>query len=151
MVEALRIERITQPEQARQWLPLRHALWPDTNAEDHAAEAAGLLRSKRLAAFLACVGAPVGFAEASLRHDYVNGCASSPVVFLEGIFVEPSQRRKGVARALCEAVAQWGRANGCREFASDALLENTQSQAMHRALGFIETERVVFYRRELEP
>ena len=149
MAERFRVERVTQAEQVRQWLPLRHALWPDTSADDHAAEAAALLHSNKLAAFLACVPAPVGFAEASLRHDHVNGCDGSPVVFLEGIYVEPSQRRRGAARALCEAVAQWGRDHGCHEFASDAPLDNVDSHAMHRALGFTESERVVFFRREL--
>lgn len=33
------------------------------------------------------------------------------------------------------------------ELASDALLENTASHAMHRALGFEEAERVVCFRR----
>jgi aminoglycoside 6'-N-acetyltransferase I len=34
--------------------------------------------------------------------------------------------------------------------ASDALLDNGASHAMHRALGFEETERVVFFRKPLE-
>ena len=55
----------------------------------------------------------MGFAEASIRHDYVNGCETSPVVFLEGIYVrsEYRKRRRPVDRraepgaqllALCE-------------------------------------------------
>nr|WP_241823604.1 GNAT family N-acetyltransferase [Sphingomonas sp. Sph1(2015)] len=51
--------------------------------------------------------------------------------------------------ALVAAVADWGRAQGCSEFASDAELENVDSHAMHRALGFVETERVVYFRWEL--
>jgi aminoglycoside 6'-N-acetyltransferase I len=43
----------------------------------------------------------------------------------------------------------WGRTQGCSEFASDALLENSDSHSMHRALGFEETERVVYFRKSL--
>ncbi|EBL5154416.1 GNAT family N-acetyltransferase [Salmonella enterica subsp. enterica serovar Dublin] len=45
-------------------------------------------------------GVAIGFADASIRHDYVNGCDSSPVAFLEGIFVLPSFRQRGVAKQL---------------------------------------------------
>jgi aminoglycoside 6'-N-acetyltransferase I len=90
-----------------------------------------------------------GFAEASLRRDYVNGCVTSPVVFLEGIYVEPRARRQGAARALVDAVEAWARQIGCSELASDALLENDDSHSMHRGLGFEETERVVYFRKEI--
>ena len=38
---------------------------------------------------------------------------------------------------------------GWRELASDALLDNEISHSVHRALGFEETERVVFFRKRL--
>lgn len=38
---------------------------------------------------------------------------------------------------------------GCGELASDAPLENAASHAMHHALGFVETERVVFFKKAL--
>ncbi|WP_224786883.1 GNAT family N-acetyltransferase [Pandoraea sputorum] len=50
----------------------------------------------------------IGFAEASMRRDYANGCDRSPAVFLEGIYVSPLSRRMGVARALCTSVEPWG-------------------------------------------
>lgn len=80
-------------------------------------------------------------------YDYVNGCETSPVVFLEGIYVKPEHRKSGAGRALCAAVGQWGAAAGCSEMASDANLTNTVSHAFHGALGFEETERVVFFRK----
>lgn len=91
----------------------------------------------------------VGFADAALRHDYVNGCESSPVVYLEGVYVQPASRRRGLARALIAQVAQWGRELGCRELASDAAIDNLASQRMHERLGFAETERVVFFKKAL--
>ncbi len=91
----------------------------------------------------------VGFAEVALRRDYVNGCDTSPVAFLEGIYVAPDHRRDGAARALITAVEAWGRAQGCSELASDADLANLDSQRMHAAVGFEETERVVYFRKAL--
>ena len=61
----------------------------------------------------------------------------------------PECRRRGVARALVDAIVDWARGEGLSEFASDALLDNTVSHAMHAALGFAETERVVYFRRAL--
>ena len=90
-----------------------------------------------------------GFAESSLRRDYVNGCATSPVAFVEGLYVVPECRRHGVARALIAAIESWARRQGLRELASDALLDNNASHAMHEALGFTETERVVYFCKAL--
>jgi aminoglycoside 6'-N-acetyltransferase I len=82
-----------------------------------------------------------------LRCPYVNGCETSPVVFLEGIYVEPGARRQGLARRLGEEIEAWGKQAGCTEFASDIRVENRDSHAMHVALGFIETERVIYFRK----
>jgi aminoglycoside 6'-N-acetyltransferase I len=92
---------------------------------------------------------PVGLVEASLRNGYVNGTESSPLAFLEGLYVTPTHRRRGVARRLVAAVAEWAVSRGCREFASDAALQNELSHAVHRSLGFVETERVVYFRKAL--
>jgi GNAT superfamily N-acetyltransferase len=81
------------------------------------------------------------------RVDYVNGTNSSPVVFLEGLYVEPAARRNGVARALVGGVEDWALAERCSELASDSQLENVVAHAVHRALGFEEMERVVYFRR----
>jgi aminoglycoside 6'-N-acetyltransferase I len=94
--------------------------------------------------------AAVGFVEAALRTDYVNGTTSTPVAFLEGLYVVPEARRQGVARALVAAIERWALDRGCREFASDASLANHVSHTVHRALGFEKTERVVFFRKPLE-
>jgi aminoglycoside 6'-N-acetyltransferase I len=128
------------------WLALRMALWGEEEGDPEAV--ADLLAGG--GAFLARDGDRViGFAEAAIRRDYVNGCDTSPILFLEGLCTAPDYRRRGVARALVATVAEWGRAQGCTEFASDAELDNVQSHAMHHALGFVETERVVYFRQPL--
>jgi hypothetical protein len=67
---------------------LRHALWPHHAPMDHQIELETLLASAtgKTVVFVAdlVAGGIVGFAEASIRHDYVNGCHSSPVAYLEG-------------------------------------------------------------------
>ncbi|MFN2643969.1 MAG: aminoglycoside 6'-N-acetyltransferase [Burkholderiales bacterium] len=133
------------------WVELRDALWPQPR-ELHLAEMAAIAAEpRRHAAFIAYVGdaQPAGLAEAALRSDYVNGTQSSPVAFLEGIYVAAPRRRQGIARALVTRLCAWAREVGAREIASDALVENQASDAVHRGLGFVETERVVFYRKPL--
>lgn len=86
---------------APDWLRMRLSLWPDTPAHEHLAEMhLSLSQPKRFVQFMARSpsGTALGFAEASLRTDYVNGAKSSPVAFLEGLYVEPEARIRG-ARA----------------------------------------------------
>ncbi|MFL6427339.1 MAG: aminoglycoside 6'-N-acetyltransferase [Acidobacteriaceae bacterium] len=134
------------------WQRMRQALWPELVEEENRRETEAMLTDDsrffvRIA--VETEGNPAGFAEASLRRDYVNGCATSPVVFLEGIYVEPHVRRQGAAHALVSAVEAWARQMGCSELGSDALLDNDDSHAMHRRLGFAETERVVYFCKDL--
>ena len=133
-----------------EWVRLRHALWESglQELEQQLQQLAD--RGVPYVGFLACKadGAAIAFAEAALRP-YVNGCESSPVAFLEGIYVEPACRSQGLARTLVQKVARWGRMAGCTEFASDARIENSDSHAMHLALGFTETSRVVYFRKPL--
>jgi aminoglycoside 6'-N-acetyltransferase I len=141
----VKLERVTAATLAA-WVALRSELWPHEPKADLERQGADLLRREAVAFLLRDDGgAPIAMAEATLRHDYVNGCSTSPVAFLEGIYVRPAWRREGAARLLCRAVEAWGRERGCREFASDALIDNEVSHRMHRALGFEERERVVCY------
>ena len=43
---------------------------------------------------------PVGFAQCRLRYDYVEGTETSPVGYLEGIFVMENFRKRGYAAEL---------------------------------------------------
>ena len=136
------------------WLQLRLVFWPHDSAKEHLAEMAIFLAEPhRFVQFIAYNEAnkPVGLFEAALRSDYVNGTNSSPVAFLESVFVLPEERRQGVAHALVGAVESWARDQGCTEFASDASTENLESYKFHRSLGFEETERVVYFKKILAP
>jgi len=134
------------------WLSLRRHLWPQGTDAEHLAEMAEFLaQPERYAQFVAYDSShrAVGFIEASLRTDYVNGTEGSPAAFLEGIYVHPPNRRCGVARTLLDAVSGWAVSHRVHEFASDAGLENELSHEVHKALGFAESERVVYFRKVL--
>ncbi len=134
------------------WANLRAALWPVVDAASHREDLVEALSEPgALIGFLArnSAGDAVGFAEAALRSDCVNGCDTSPVAFLEGLYVAEASRRRGVGRGLIEAVEAWARSMGCHELASDALLENIAAHDVHAALDFEETERVFYFRKVL--
>ena len=74
------------------WLPLRAALWPDS-AQDNDEDRRIILDTPERYLVLIFIdenGNASGFAEASIRTDYVNGTSSSPVAFLEVCMSDPS-------------------------------------------------------------
>ncbi|NIJ92289.1 aminoglycoside 6'-N-acetyltransferase I [Xanthomonas campestris] len=139
---------------AQALLALRLALWPDADdsvADDGVAELQAALARADASHLLVVdeADAALGFAEVSVRHDYVNGTESTPVGFLEGWYVSPAWRGRGLGRALVAAAVAWTRDRGCTELASDAQLDDGGAQAAHAACGFEPTERVVYYRLQL--
>ena len=124
-------------------------LWPDHSPGDMERELRRLFE-KGAAFFLAWEEErAVGFAQCQLRHDYVEGTEHSPVGYLEGIYVDERFRCRGIGKALLKACEEWAGAMGCKEFASDCELTNTQSQRFHAALGFQETNRIVCFVKQL--
>ncbi len=90
-------------------------------------------------------GRAVGFAEVSVRRDHVEGTSSAPVPYLEGWYVVPGCRRRGIGRALIERVAEWALGAGFSELASDAEIGNIESLRAHEDLGFREVGRSVHF------
>lgn len=125
-------------------------LWPEHELAAMTEEMSGFLAQEECALFLLmCGGQPAGFAQCQLRHDYVEGTESSPVGYLEGIYVRESYRLQSGARKLLAACESWARAKGCSEFASDCELDNTQSLAFHLRAGFEEANRIICFVRKL--
>ncbi len=91
----------------------------------------------------------VGFAQCRLRHDYVEGTDSSPVGYLEGIFVVEEYRKRGLAKSMLEACQQWAKEQGCTEFASDCELVNEESLKFHLKMGFEEANRIICFTKKL--
>ncbi len=90
-----------------------------------------------------------GFAQCGLRHDYVEGTDSSPVGYLEGIFVKEEYRRQGIAKKLLAVCQDWAKEQGCTEFASDCELVNEDSLKFHMKLGFEEVNRIICFTKKL--
>ena len=128
---------------------LASQLWPHQTPREMEQEFAGTLEAEDSAFFLKFEEAAVGFAQVSLRRDYVEGTDSSPVGYLEGIYVAEDCRGRGIARALLEACEHWAKEKGCREFASDCELDNTQSLGFHMSTGFAEANRIICFTKHL--
>jgi aminoglycoside 6'-N-acetyltransferase I len=146
------IVRGITPEDRETWLGFRRALWPDVTAEAHREDIERFLAGhsrEPLAVLLAEQdGNPAGFAELSIRA-YAEGCKTDRVAFLEGWYVVPGARQRGVGAALVAAAEDWGRSQGCTEFASDAEADNEVSAAAHLALGFEEVGLIRCFRKAL--
>jgi aminoglycoside 6'-N-acetyltransferase I len=125
-------------------------LWEDNTRESLTSEFVKLIASEEAAVFwLYADDQPVAFAQCQLRHDYVEGTETSPVGYLEGIYVDDACRGKGYARMLLCACEGWAKEQGCTEFASDCELENEGSLAFHLAMGFEEMNRVICFAKRL--
>jgi aminoglycoside 6'-N-acetyltransferase I len=137
-------------------MSMRTALWPDLSNEENVAEVEALLAGHPPSTMALAVlvaeddrGALAGFVEVGLRS-HADGCdARRPVGFVEGWFVVPEARRRGVGRALMAAAEGWARGHGCREMGSDTWLAAVDSQRAHEALGFEVVDRCVNYRKAL--
>lgn len=133
------------------WLALRLALWPREDAAEFEEDITAILADPELMpAFGAFDGDRlVGFAEAGERP-FGDGCETSPVGWLEGIYVHPDDRRHGVGQDLVAAVTDWATSRGYAELGSDAAQENLISRQSHACWGFEETKRVVMFRKWLK-
>lgn len=132
-----------------EWLRMQKALFGDYPEIADEVQAYFARNAGNEAALIAeCEGKPCGYVVVGTRS-YAEGCASSPVAYVEALYVDPDQRRKGAGRALLAAAESWARARGFSEIASDATVDNADSVAMHVACGFDETERIVCLRKAL--
>lgn len=141
-------------EDAEAWLTLRRALWPEEDEDGHRAEVeryfAGEFPRWPWTVLLAeDAGArTLGFAEVAVRN-WAEGCVTPAVAYLEGWYVRPEARRRGVGRALVAAAEAWGRERGCTEMGSDADPRNAVSIAAHRGSGFEDAGMVRCFRKDL--
>lgn len=125
-------------------------MWTSHTAEDLSDDFSSLIKSDNNAVFLLVVdGNTEGFAQCGLRHDYVEGTSSSPVGYLEGIFVRDEYRKQGYAKQLLNYCEKWAKEKGCSEFASDCEIGNEISRQFHKHLGFDEANRIVCFTKKI--
>ena len=126
-------------------------LWEDCDFEKELVYCKNMLHDTRKMCYLVKHDEQyIAFAYLSLRSEYVEGTASSPVVYLEGIYVQPAYQQQGIGRQLVALGAAWGKEMGCSEYASDTDTLNEQSIQFHKQLGFQEVERVVCFVKRIE-
>lgn len=125
-------------------------IWDNDSVEELEKEFDEFVDDPNMASFIKYVDEkPVGFANVSIRYDYVEGCETSPVGYLEGIYVEDCYRNNNFARELVIACEDWVKNKGIKEFASDCELTNLGSLAFHLSIGFSEANRIICFKKDI--
>ena len=131
-------------------IPLVRSLWPDHREDEYPFILQSYIENSKSCAYIAIDGTVVvGIVFGSLRYDYVEGCETSPVGYLEGVYVSKDYRLQGIGRMLVTTCEQWAKGQGCHEFASDCELANTESLHFHLGIGFHEENRIICFKKKL--
>lgn len=125
-------------------------MWQDSTVSELEEDFKQIINNDNAVVFIKLVDEkPIGFAQCQLRTDYVEGTETSPVGYLEGIFILEEYRHKGYAKELLNACERWAKDKNCLEFASDCELDNHISYKFHMAVGFTEANRVICFKKSL--
>lgn len=125
-------------------------LWPENQFEELKNEYVSMLKTHKHKAYLYIAdNKPIGFVQLSIRTDYVEGSDSSPVGYVEGIYVEPQYRRQGISKELLKKGEQWVKEKGCTQIGSDIEYDNTTSYHFHEGIGFKEANRLICFIKDI--
>lgn len=125
-------------------------MWSEHSLDELAKEFEDTIDCRESAIFMLMVdNQAVGFAQCQLRYDYVEGTDTSPVGYLEGIFLEQEFRHRGHAKKLLAQCEEWTKNKGCTEFASDCESDNDESLKFHINMGFTEVNRIICFKKQL--
>jgi len=126
-------------------------LWPDNEYEELKNEYFSLLKSENQKVFLYMVDElPIAFVQLSIRSDYVEGSETTPVGYVEGIFVNSDFRRQGVSKELMIKGEEWVKEKGCKQIGSDIEYDNNTSYHFHIKIGFKEANRIICFIKDIE-
>ena len=145
------IREITESDIA-DWSAMRTDLWPETE-DGHIQEIREYFAGSSIDILITYVAEVdqqvIGFIELNIRN-FAEGSRCSKVPYVEGWYIKSGFRGQGYGASLMRQAEQWALSLGLSELASDTELENTESIAMHKHLGFEETERVVCFLKKLD-
>jgi len=142
----MKVREIT-PDDHSDWLRMRRSLFSGCSESMHALEMKEFSDSTATRAVFVVErrsGGLCGFIELSIR-DRVDASSSRQVAYVEGWYIDPDHRGRGLGRALIKQAEAWTTSRSLTELASDAEVENRDSIHAHKALGFRETFRLVHF------
>ncbi|MEK7462977.1 MAG: aminoglycoside 6'-N-acetyltransferase [Patescibacteria group bacterium] len=135
-----------------EWVVAGVALWPHHTKKEISKEFNKQLLLDKYKTFIGLneKGDLIAFINLSLRSDYVEGSTTSPVGYIEGVYVKPEYRKQGVARSFIKIAGHWAKEYGCKELASDTGLSNIDSQKFHKNAGFKRVDTIVHFIKKIK-
>ena len=91
----------------------------------------------------------IGFLTCSIKTEYVAGCKSNYVGYLEGVYILPEYRKRGFATELVKHFENWAKSEGSTELASDLEIDNNASLQFHNKMGFEIVEKTVHLKKDI--
>jgi aminoglycoside 6'-N-acetyltransferase I len=139
-----------QRNQFREWKEMREDIYPLLDEEYHQEEMEQIFVSDEWFCYFLTDedNRTLGLVELSSRN-IVDGCLSSPVAYIEGLYLKEEYRGRGLGKEAIRVILDWCREKGFSELATDAELGNVKAQHFYEAVGFQETDRVVEFRMEV--
>lgn len=126
-------------------------LWKDSDYDELKDEFETISSRKNEIVFTAYVDEKmIAFAHCSIRKEYVEGTKSSPVAYLEAVYVEDEYRDAGIGTKLIRCCENWAKDKGLTEFASDCNINNANSRSLHKHCGFNEASTLVHFIKNIE-
>jgi len=134
-----------------EWRNMRKALYLSNDDEFLDQEMEAIIKTGKCSCF--CIknenSETIGLVELSERN-IVDGCLTSPVAYLEGLYLKPKYRGKGLGRTVIKQIMSLCRESGFTELATDTNYDNFRARAFYKAIGFEELEQVVGFRIDID-